>query len=136
MNKQECIEIIKGIKIGYLATCDDNFQPYVRPIDMGTLYDGKIYFSTFDNTNKVNQINEINKVEAVFLHDYSQIRVEGVVEKIDDTKIIDNYMMDNKSISEMNDKSEGTKLIVYCITPRSVKYMASDVTSYSIISWS
>lgn len=135
MNKAECIDIIRTKKVGYLATCDKELQPYVRPIDMGTVYEGCIYFSTFDNTYKIVQLNQVKNVEAVFIHNYSQLRIEGTAEKVEDKAIIDRYMHDNRSICDMNDKSVDSKLILYCIVPKKVKYMGADDKTYTIISW-
>lgn len=135
MNKEECISIIKTEKVGYLATCDKAFQPYARPIDMGTVYGGCIYFATFDNTDKIGQLNQVKNVEAIFIHNYSQLRIEGIAEKVENTEIIDRFMNDNKSISEMNEKSVDSKLILYCIKPQKVKYMGADDKTYTFISW-
>ena len=135
MNKEECISIIRTEKVGYLATCDKTCHPYVRPIDMGTVYDGYIYFSTFDNTDKINQLNQVRNVEAIFIHNYSQLRIEGIAEKVENKDIFCRFMNDNKSISEMNENSKDSKLILYCIKPQKVKYMGSDDSAYTIISW-
>lgn len=135
MNKEECISIIKTVKVGYLATCDKAFQPYVRPIDMGTVYDSCIYFSTFDNTDKIGQLNQVKNVEAIFTYNYSQLRIEGVADKVENKEIIDRFMNNNKSISEMNEKSVHNKLILYCIEPQKVKYMGADDKTYTLISW-
>lgn len=135
MNKCECIDIIKKVKIGYLATCDTNLQPYVRPIDMGTVYDSNIYFATFNNTNKIQQIANVNKVEVVFLYRYTQIRIIGIVEKIENIEMINRFMRDNRSISDLDNNSKEAKMILYCIVPICVRYMGNDDNYYSKIDW-
>lgn len=132
MNTNDCIKLIRDIKVGYLATCDNNFQPYVRPIDLGTVYNGNIFFSTYINTEKVNQITTVNKVELLFVQNNLQIRIIGTVDKVDNQKTFDRYMRDNKHISEMN---KDVELILFCVKPKYAKYMLSDDTQYSIIQW-
>lgn len=135
MDKRECIDVIRTVKVGYLATCNIYNQPFVRPVDMGTIYDGNIYFSTFDNTEKVKQLAECNKVEAIFIKNYNQIRIIGTAELITDIIVIDKFLADNKSIADMLHDNTETNLYIYKICPKSVNYMGGDDKCYSPISW-
>lgn len=135
MNKNEIIEAIRRIKIGYLATCDGNNQPYVRPMDMKTVYDGDIYFSTFCNTEKNRQIEKCQNVEAVFVENYRQFRIQGKAILIKSKEIREKFFKDNKGIAEMLKDGDDSVMLIYKLSVINVRYMGDDDETYSLIDW-
>jgi len=135
MNKNECIELIRSVKIGYLATSDKECQPYVRPIDMKTVYGDDIYFSTFSNTDKIKQIEQSNKVEAIFIQNYTQLRIIGIAELIADENVRGKFLADNKNIADMLENGDPSSLLIYKITPKTVRKMGGNDTTYNLVPW-
>ena len=104
-------------------------------MDMGTVYDGNIYFATFDNTDKVKQIAQQKKADALFYKDYSQLRIIGIIEEVKNTDIINRFMEDNKSIADMANSSKESKMLVFKIIPKDVRFMGGDDTQYNKVVW-
>ncbi len=135
MNKIECVGLVKNVKVGYLATCDKDCQPYVRPMDMKTVYGDDIYFSTFNNTDKIKQIEQCNKVEAIFIQNYTQLRIIGTAELIKDEDVRQKFLADNKGIADMLTNGDSSNLLIYKITPKTVRYMGGNDTTYTLVPW-
>ncbi len=135
MNKKECIELVRKEKVGYLATSDKDSQPYVRPVDMKTVYGDDIYFSTFITADKIKQIEQCNKVEAIFVQNYTQLRIIGTAELIKDESTRQKFLADNKGIADMLENGDSSSLLIYRIIPKTVRYMGGDDNTYTLVSW-
>ena len=134
MNREECLKQIKKIEIGYLATYDcTQKMPRVRPIDMGTQYNGLIYFSTFANTNKVKELESFKNVEVYFGNDDGQIRVNGEVNKVTDLTIRKKFLDDNKVMKDMFRDENNDDFVLYSINPILFRIMGSNDSEYNIV---
>lgn len=134
MNKKDCFKIIQEKKIGYLATFDvTKTTPRVRAVDIGTVYDNEIYFSTFKNTGKVSELDKSKKVEIFLLYDEGQIRIMGHAETIQDLDIKSRFLDDNLTMKDMFDNAENSDFVLYKIVPEEIRYMDNNSSSYTYI---
>lgn len=135
MDKGKCINFIQKVKIGYLATCDGDNQPYVRPVDMKTVYDGDIYFSTFSTTDKIRQIEKCSNVEILFLDGYLQLRIIGKAEHVKSSAMKERFLADNSGIAAMLTGNNKEELYIYKIVPKVIRFMGEDDNVYKYIDW-
>lgn len=136
MTKQKCIDSIKSIQIGYLATADETGQPYLRPVDMGTVLNEKIYFSTFNSTNKVKQISVNSKIEALFVtKNMEQYRVKGSAYINKDLIIEKEFLSVNPTIKKMFEGKNKEKFMLYVIDVDEFNYMGVEDNTYKKVNW-
>ncbi len=61
MSKQKCLKLLEKEVYGRLATCGNEYQPYITPVNF-VLNDGKIYFHCGFEGQKINNINSNPRV--------------------------------------------------------------------------
>lgn len=66
MSKEKVLEIIKASPSAFMATIDGK-QPRVRPMAFDTIWDDKIYGSTFSQSEKVHQLARNNTTEIAWM---------------------------------------------------------------------
>ncbi|MEF2966638.1 pyridoxamine 5'-phosphate oxidase family protein [Paenibacillus sp. M1] len=136
MNQEEFSKWIKDVSIAYLATYDSGKdQPYVRPVDAGTVYNGKIYFSTFSDTDKVKQINTCHNVELTYFDAGSQLRIAGRVEFVGEQAEQERFLADNPIISNTFSGEKRKQFTLFQVIPHEVRYMGEDDSVYTAVDW-
>lgn len=61
MSKEKCFKLLKKAVYGRLATCDNDYQPYITPVNF-VLNDEKIYFHCGFKGQKIRNIKSNSKV--------------------------------------------------------------------------
>jgi uncharacterized pyridoxamine 5'-phosphate oxidase family protein len=136
MTRDQAIEFIKQVGVGYLATvCADN-TPRVRPMGMHTFYDGDMYFFTLSPTRKVAEMKANPQVEAVWtnMKDLSQVRIRGRANIVEDESIQKRFMQDNPKVAQIVTPKTEKLFCLYKITPETVE-TAEGLVPYKEIDW-
>ncbi len=76
---KEVLEFLKNSKTFYLATCDENGQPRVRPF--GAVYDfeDRLYIITSNQKDVFGQIRRNSKIEICSMYEGEWIRIAANV---------------------------------------------------------
>jgi uncharacterized pyridoxamine 5'-phosphate oxidase family protein len=136
MTRDQAMEFIKQVGVGYLATvCADN-TPRVRPMGMHTFYDGDMYFFTFSPTRKVAEMKANPRVEAVWtnMKDLCQVRIRGMADIVEDEAIQKKFMQDNPKAAQIMTPETEKLFCLYKIIPDKVE-VAEGLVPYKQIDW-
>jgi uncharacterized pyridoxamine 5'-phosphate oxidase family protein len=136
MTREEIVEFIKEVNIGYMATMDNNNRPRVRPMGIHTIYDNDIYFFTFRNTRKVAEIDDNPKVEVVWAKTktLSQVRICGEATIVNDDNIQQRFKDDEPIVSKILPPGAEHLFCLYKITPEKVE-VAEGLVPYKEVVW-
>jgi uncharacterized pyridoxamine 5'-phosphate oxidase family protein len=136
MTRDQIIQFIKEVHIGYLATiCADN-TPRVRPLSAHTFYDGDLYFFTFSNTRKCAEMEANPEVEVVWMkmNDMSQVRLRGKAVLVEDQDVQRKFKEDDPKVSQMLPPGTEQLFRLYCIKPQKVE-IAEGLVPYKEVAW-
>jgi uncharacterized pyridoxamine 5'-phosphate oxidase family protein len=136
MKRDQVIEFIKRIHVGYLATVSTDNTPRVRPISMHTGYNGDIYFFTFSTTRKVAEMEGSSQVEAVWsnLKNLHQVRIRGNAVLVEDKAVHQRFKDDDPKVASMLPPGTGHLFRLYKIEPKTVE-AAEGLVPYQQIDW-
>lgn len=136
MTREQVIALIEETRIGFLATVDADGAPHARPVDIGVIYEGEVYFSTFSDSRKVRQLEANSKVQVVWLSpNMSQVRLSGEAALVKDETVRKSYLEDNTDASQMFTGEAYQKYQLYKIGPTDVEYLGPDDASYTLVHW-
>lgn len=88
MTKNEIFEAITNNPVFHLATVEGD-QPRVRAMFLYKADDSGIIFHTSVNKDVNKQITDNNRVELCFSCNGTQIRISGVLERVNDNALLD-----------------------------------------------
>ena len=136
MTRDEIVDIIKKVQIGYLATVDADNAPRVRPVYIKDIYDDELYFFTFSTTRKVIEIEANPRVEVVWadLEDNSQARIRGKAVAVEDEAVHERFLEDNPHATRIIPEGSRHLFALYKVQPERVEG-AQGLVSYTGIDW-
>ena len=137
MTREEAIEFIKKVHIGYLATIDTDNKPQVRPVAMDTFYGDDLYFFTFCTTRKVAEMAAHPQVEVVWVSmeaNMTQVRLSGRAAVVTDEAVKQRFKDDNPKVAELLPPGAEQLFQLYKVTPEKVE-VAEGLVPYEVIAW-
>jgi uncharacterized pyridoxamine 5'-phosphate oxidase family protein len=136
MIRNQVVDLIKEIHIGYLATVSADSTPRVRPISIHTIYDGELYFFTFSNTRKVAEMEANPQVEVVWtrMQDLSQVRIRGKANVVEDEAVNKRFKEDDPKAASMLPPGTEHLFRLYKIKPEKVE-AAEGLVPYKEVAW-
>ena len=134
--REQVIEFIRKVKVGYLATVGQDNIPRVRPVVITTVYGDDLYFFTFANTRKVKEIEHQPQVEVAWaeMGTNGQVRISGRLSVEKDESIVERFKSDNPIIAQMLPPGAEKLFLLYKLTPTNV-YAVSGLKPYNQVSW-
>lgn len=137
MDQAEITRYIRESRIACLASVDEEGAPRVRPMGMGTVYDGRIYFFSFATTSKVSEFATDSRVEIVWSRpdEHSQVRVCGSVALEEDTCVVRRFRKDNPVVDRMVPSEAAPRFRLYRVEPQKVR-VALGFVPYTEVPWS
>lgn len=78
---EKVLEYLKSARVFYVATCEENGQPRVRPFGAVCGFEGKIYLVTAKPKDVYKQMLANPKVEISAMYNNTWIRVTGEVKE-------------------------------------------------------
>lgn len=136
MTRDQAIEFIKKMHVGYLATATADNGPRVRPISIHTIYDRDIYFFTFSTTRKCAEMQANPKVEVVWsnIEDLYQVRIRGNASLVEDPAVHQRFKNDDQKVSQMLPPGTENLFRLYRLQPQTVE-AAEGLVSYQEVAW-
>jgi uncharacterized pyridoxamine 5'-phosphate oxidase family protein len=136
MTRNQVIEFIKKMHVGYLATVSTDNAPRVRTISIHTVYDRDIYFFTFSTTRKVAEMEANPQVEVVWsnLEDLYQVRIRGNAVLVEDEAMHRRFRDDDPKVANMLPPETEHLFRLYKIEPDKVE-VAEGLVPYEETAW-
>jgi uncharacterized pyridoxamine 5'-phosphate oxidase family protein len=136
MTREQAIEFIKQVHIGYLATIDTENKPQVRPVAVDTFYDDELYFFTFCTTRKVAEMAAHPQVEVCWtnVENLTQVRFSGRSAVVTDEGIQKRFKEDNPKVAELLPPEAAQLFQLYKVIPEKVE-AAVGLVPYEQIAW-
>lgn len=135
MKKQELIQLINDEKaIAFLATVDID-HPRVRPVTVRYSLE-KLLLSTHTSSNKMIQLKGNPKVELAWLFpDMSHVRMEGVIEPVEDRFLKRKYMETHPDLKQFFKNEEDPGFSLLEVKPTKINFCQFLELRYSEVSW-
>lgn len=136
MTREQAIEFIKKIHVGYLATIDTDNKPRVRPLAANTFYGDDLYFFTFCTTRKVAEMATNPQVEVVWMsmEGLTQVRLSGKASVVTDEAVQKRFKEDNPKVAELLPPDAKQLFQLYKVAPEKVE-AAEGLVPYETVAW-
>jgi general stress protein 26 len=122
--------VIQNDRFPVLATIDGD-QPRVRPVSPVRTDGFVIYVANMRFYAKTAQIAANPKVELCYMDDHhNQVRITGVAEILTDRTLLEEIWNANPLMRQYLGSIDNPQLIVYRITPNTVRYMQEWALEY------
>lgn len=115
MNREEILDFLNANPVSHFATID-GIQPRVRGLMMYKADPTGIYYHTAKSKPLYRQIIENRRVELCFNSQDAQVRVEGIVEILDDDKLKQEMLKARPYLQPLIDQGGNDALIAFRVT--------------------
>ena len=111
---EKVLEYLKSAGVFYVATCEENGQPRVRPFGALCGFEGKIYLVTANQKDVYKQMMANPKIEISAMYNNTWIRIAGEV-KEDTRREARVAMMEanKKALSSMYSVDDNVMTVLY-----------------------
>jgi len=128
--RDHALAVIAADRFPYLATIDGD-QPRLRPVSPVRTDGFVVYVANLRRYAKTAQIVANPKVELCYLDNHhDQVRITGVAEIVTDRRLLEEIWDANPLLRQYLGSLDNPELIVYCITPRHVRFMREWALEY------
>ena len=128
--EQLALETIKSAKFPMLATIEGD-QPRLRPVSPVRVDRFTVYVANLRQYGKTSQIALNNKVELCYMDkEHNQVRISGVADILDDEELLQQIWESNPLLRNYLGSADNPDLIIYKVTPSSVRYMKEWALEY------
>lgn len=135
MSKEKVLQIIANTQIAFMASVDGK-SPRVRPMSIQTIWNDKIYFSTYGNSRKMQQFKKNPKTEIVWMDkDMSHVRIAGIVKLCDDKQLKARYFEQNPDLKNYFKDVDDPNYALIEVKPEKVELMNLNDRAYTEVAW-
>jgi general stress protein 26 len=127
---ERATKVVQEDRFPYLATIDGD-QPRLRPVSPVRTDGFTVYVANLRMYHKTGEIAANPKVELCYLDEgHNQVRLTGVAEVLTDRALLQEIWDGNPLMRKYLGSIDNPALIVYCITPKQVRYMQEWALEY------
>lgn len=127
---QLALGVLKADRFPMLASIDGD-QPRVRPVSPVRTDHFTVYVANLRSYHKTGEIAINPNVELCYLDDsHNQVRLTGSAEIVTERAVLQQIWDTNPLLRQYLGSLDNPQLIVYCITPRRVRFMQEWALEY------